>query len=98
MTPTEYLLHSLTATVDVELPLRRASAVDVDLPLQDAAAASHRAAGTSFHPSLSQLAADLSLARIRWPHRSRSGYHGASSGNWMRDGRVGFGDRTIPGY
>lgn len=100
MGPRENLLHSPTTAVDVELPLSGSLDVDLRLPLADAAATASAPAGTprSFKPSLSQVAADLSLARMRWTGHSRSGYRGGSGWNWMRDGRAAFGDRTVPRF
>jgi hypothetical protein len=68
------------------------ASVDVDLSSGDTPAPrASSTTGLAFQPSLSQVAA----ARVRWPGRSRSGYHGSSSWNWMRDGSAGFGDYRI---
>ncbi|MEO7939605.1 MAG: hypothetical protein ABIR55_13350 [Burkholderiaceae bacterium] len=88
--------HTATASVDVELPLRHALSVDLELPLGDVAAALSAAVDHGFQPSLSQVAADLSLPRMRWPAGSRSGYHGLSDVNWMRDAHVGLAQATMP--
>lgn len=98
MAHTAYPNHSNTASVDVELPLRHAPDVDVDLPLEGAVATLPAAGDRGFQPSMSQVAADLSLPRMRWPARSRSGYHGASDFNWMRDGHGGLAETTMPAH
>ena len=87
------------ADVDVALPLQRATSVDVDLPLvQETPSRQQAVPGAEvFQPSLSQAAADVSVSRVRWPNRSRSGYHGGNAWNWMRDGRAGFGERSLGG-
>lgn len=97
MAQTDFLLRSTTAVVDVELPLRQAPTVDVELDLAATPTLGPVPAEPGFRPSLSRAAANPSHARLRWPGDSRSGYHGASGWNWMRDGRAGFGERTIGG-
>lgn len=90
--------HSNADDVDVALPLHRAASVDVALPLADQAALPQQTAvvaDNNFQPSLSQAAADVSVPRVRWPNRSRSGYHGGSGWNWMRDGHAGLSERSI---
>jgi hypothetical protein len=84
--------------VDVELPLHGPHVVDIDLStaaatLPDGA----QAVLAGFRPSLSQVAADPSRLRLRWPEGSRPGFHGDSGTNWMRDSRVGFAGRTLGG-
>lgn len=85
--------------VDVALPLKRAVSVDVNLPLADLAPLPQQQApiAGTFQPTMSQAAADVSVSRVRWPNRSRSGYHGGSAWNWMRDGHAGFGERSLGG-
>ena len=85
--------------VDVALPLKRAAPVDVNLPLADVAPLPQQQAliAGTFQPTMSQAAADVSVFRVRWPNRSRSGYHGGSAWNWMRDGHAGFGERSLGG-
>jgi|GEM_PF-1730913 len=91
--------RSSASEVDVELPLQRAGSVDVDLPLVDDAPSPHGQllVADTVQPTLSQAAANVSVAPVRWPNRSRSGYHGGSDWNWMRDGRAGFGQRSLGG-
>jgi len=88
-----------TSQVDVSLPLHRGPAVDIDLtpPAAPSASASASAEQSEpvFQPSLSQVAADPSRSRVRWPGHSRSGYHGSTNWNWIRDGQAGFGERSI---
>lgn len=88
--------HTATASVDVELPLRHALSVDLELPLGEASAALSDAPGHTTQRSLSQVAADLSLPRMRWPAGSRSGYHGLTDVNWMRDAHAGLAEATMP--
>lgn len=87
------------ADVDVALPLQRALPVDVDLPLTGDAPSEPQpqppARAGRFQPSMSQVAADVSELNARGPNQSRPGYHGSSAWNWMRDGRAGFGERSI---
>ena len=84
--------------VDVELPLSGPQAVDLDLSMAGAVSAGlSRDMQAAFQPSLSQVAADPSHLRLRWPVGSRPGYHGNSGGNWMHNSRAGFAGRTIGG-
>lgn len=84
--------------VDVELPLHGPQTVDIDLSMAAALLPDvAQAVVTGFRPSLSQVAADPSRLRLRWPEGSRPGFHGHSSTNWMCDSRVGFAGRTMGG-
>ncbi len=86
-----------TDRIDIELPLQEPRAVDVDLGSAETPVRA-RSASTMLQdaqPTLSQLAGRASAARVRWPGRSRSGYHGGTCWNWMRDGTAGFGDYRI---
>ena len=91
--------RSNAADVDVALPLQPAATVDVDLPLATDTASLRRKLpmAQGVQPTMSQVAASVSVHRVRWPNRSRSGYHGGSAWNWMRDGHVGFGARSDGG-
>ncbi len=92
-------IRSNAAEVDVALPLKREAPLDVDLPLADLAPLpqQHALSAGTFQPTMSQAAADVSVSGVRWPNRSRSGYHGGSAWNWMRDGHAGFGERSLGG-
>lgn len=95
--PSNISPSSLSIPLDVELPLPSAMAPDIDLSTMAVAQVLAPVAGDLFQPTLSQVAADPSRLRLRWPAGSRPGYHGDSSGNWMHDSRVGIGERTIGG-
>ena len=84
--------------IDVELPLG-GPALPVDVDLSSAAARAGGPVATptwdAFRPTLSQVAAQALSSRVRWPGQCRSGYHGGSAWNWMRDGSAGFGERSV---
>jgi len=84
-----------TSHVHVSLSLHRGPAVDIDLNPPAAPSASAEQSEPVFQPSMSQVAADPSRSRVRWPGHSRSGYHGSTNWNWIRDGQAGFGERSI---
>jgi hypothetical protein len=84
-----------TEVVDVELPLHGQPPVDIDLADADTPIQASPALEANFRPTLSQVAGQALQSRVRWPGRSRAGYHGGTSWNWMRDGSAGFGERTM---
>lgn len=90
--PTDSHTADLRERVDVELPLGGAQPVDIDL-----GTAAAQPPGGEFRPTLSQAAGQLPRSRVRWPGRSRSGFRDTDCWNWMRDGRAGFGERTVGG-
>lgn len=92
---TANLLRHTTLSVDVTLPLSETPMVDIDLALPVAPSVSHAAGAPAFQPTLSQVAAHPSQARVRWPGSARSGYGGASVWNWMHEECVGIGGRRI---